>query len=165
MHGCIVRAAEDCDREPVMDIFNHYVTTGFAAYPDKPLPTGFFDVMRNDAHAFYVAEKDGDVVGFSLMKPFLPFSTFGSTATVSVFIDPSHRHLGYGSVLLDAMAREAGVKGIAVLLASISSRNPASLAFHEKHGFVEAGRLHNTGFKFNERFDVVWMEKDLKAGR
>jgi phosphinothricin acetyltransferase len=63
------------------------------------------------------------------------------------------------------MAREANVKGITVLLASISSKNPASLAFHEKHGFVECGRLHNTGFKFNERFDVVWMEKDLTAGQ
>ena len=70
--------------------------------------------------------------------------------------------MGYGTVLLDAMTRAAKKKGITVLLANISSRNPESLAFHKKHGFTECGRLHNVGIKFNERFDVVWMEKELE---
>jgi L-amino acid N-acyltransferase YncA len=157
-----LREVQEQDREPVMEIFNHYVTTGFAAYPDRPMPLGFFDVLRDGAHAFPVIERDGDIVGIGLVKPFLPFSTFSHAATVSTFIAPAYRHMGYGTVLLDAMTRAAKKKGITVLLANISSRNPESLAFHKKHGFTECGRLHNAGIKFNERFDVVWMEKDLE---
>jgi L-amino acid N-acyltransferase YncA len=42
MQGFVVRAAEDRDRKPVIAIFNHYVTTGFAAYRDTPVPFWFF---------------------------------------------------------------------------------------------------------------------------
>lgn len=161
MHECTMRTAEERDREPVIRIFNHYVTSGFAAYPDKPVPAAFFDLLRDGAHHFNVAERDGRVVGFSLLKPFLPFSTFSHTATVSTFIAPASRHSGCGTVLLEAITRQAQRKGITVLLASISSRNPESLAFHGHHGFTECGRLHNAGFKFGQPFDVVWMEKDL----
>ena len=161
MPSYTLREVQEQDREPVMEIFNHYVTTGFAAYPDHPLPLGFFDVLREGAHAFPVIDRDGDIVGIGLVKPFLPFFTFSHSATVSTFIAPAYRHMGYGTVLLDAMTHAAKKKGITVLLANISSRNPESLAFHKKHGFTECGRLHNVGIKFNERFDVVWMEKDL----
>jgi L-amino acid N-acyltransferase YncA len=161
MHGVSIRTVRDSDREQVIAIFNHYVTTGFAAYPDTPVPPGFFHLLRDGAHAFLVAERNGAVVGFCLLKPFLPFSTFSRTAMVSTFIDSAHRHSGCGSVLLEAVTREAQNKGIAVLLASISSRNPDSLAFHGHHGFCECGRLHGAGLKFGEPFDVVWMEKDV----
>ena len=161
MPSYTLREVQEQDREPVMEIFNHYVTTGFAAYPEHPMLLGFFDVLREGAHAFPVIERDGDIVGIGIVKPFLPFFTFSHTTTVSIFIAPAYRHMGYGTVLLDAMTRAAKKKGIAVLLANISSRNPESLAFHKKHGFTECGRLHNVGIKFNERFDVVWMEKDL----
>jgi hypothetical protein len=46
MNGCTIRTAGDRDRKPVIAIFNHYVTTGFAAYPDMPVPFGFFDLLR-----------------------------------------------------------------------------------------------------------------------
>jgi L-amino acid N-acyltransferase YncA len=42
MNGCTIRAVEDRDRRPVIAIFNHYVSTGFAAYPDTPVPFWFF---------------------------------------------------------------------------------------------------------------------------
>lgn len=48
------------------------------------------------------------------------------------------------------------------LLASISSRNEQSLAFHRKRGFVECGRLRDVGVKFGKSFDVVWMQKRVK---
>lgn len=159
--GYQVRKAEERDREAVIGIFNHYVTTSFAAYPENPVPPGFFSVMREGAHAFDIIEREGDVVGFGLLKPFLPFTTFARTATVTTFISPPYRHQGYGTVLLEVMTREAIKRGIVMLLASISSKNTESLTFHKKHGFFECGRMYEIGSKFNELFDVVWMQKDL----
>jgi phosphinothricin acetyltransferase len=48
-----------------------------------------------------------------------------------------------------------------MLLANISSKNMESLTFHKKHGFFECGRMYEVGEKFNELFDVIWMQKDL----
>jgi phosphinothricin acetyltransferase len=160
-----IRPVTDADRDAVIAIFNHYVTTGFAAYPDKPVPPPFFAMLREGVHAFPVAEAGGRVAGFGILRPFLPFSTFQRTATVTAFIAPEHRHRGYGTALLDTMEKEAEKRGVSVLLANISSKNDESFAFHSKHGFSVCGRMHGVGEKFGERFDVIWMQKDLARGR
>ncbi len=164
MPGTSIHPVTDADREAVIAIFNHYINTSFAAYPDKPVSPAFFAVLREGAHTFAVIEDDGEILGFGMLKPFLPFSTFSRTATVTTFIAPANRHQGYGTILMETMIREAKKRGIVMLLANISSKNTESLVFHKKHGFFECGRMHEVGTKFNELFDVVWMQKDLAPG-
>lgn len=163
MAGYTLREVRENDRYRIIEIFNFYITNGFSAYPDSPVSLWFFDVLREGAHAFYTVEFDGSTVGFGVMKPFLPFDTFRRTATVSYFILPGHTRSGAGSLLLSAFIRDAKKEGIAILLASISSKNDESLQFHRKHGFIECGRLLNVGYKFGELFDVIWMQKDLNS--
>jgi len=55
----------------------------------------------------------------------------------------------------------AKAQNIDRILASISSRNPESLAFHRRHGFEDCGRFPQVGHKHGEEFDVVWMSKRL----
>ncbi len=159
-----IRPVTDADRDAVIGIFNHYVTTSFAAYPDKPVPPAFFATLRENAHAFGVIESEGEIIGFGILRPFLPFATFARSATVSMFIGPAHRHRGSGTMLMEAMIDAAKKRGIVMLLANISSNNTESLLFHEKQGFFECGRMYHVGIKFNEFFDIVWMQKDLASG-
>lgn len=35
----------------------------------------------------------------------------------------------------------------------------ASVRFHEKMGFKTAGKFNKCGYKFNNWYDMVWMEK------
>jgi len=159
-----IRAVADSDKDAVIGIFNHYITTSFAAYPDKPVTPGFFPVLSQGAHAFDVIESEGEIVGFGILRPFLPFATFSRSATVTTFIDPGHRHQGYGTQLMDALVRAAKKRGITTLLANISSKNTESLIFYKKSGFFECGRMYRVGIKFNELFDVIWMQRDLVPG-
>jgi len=160
-----IRPATDADSEAVIEIFNHYATTGFAAFPDKPVAASFIRVIGEGAHSFYVLSVNGEIPGFAILRPLLPFRTFARTATVTTFIAPAHRHQGYGTLLLEAMTREAKKRGIAILLASVSSRNNESIGFHKKHGFIECGRMYGVGEKFNELFDLIWLQKDLAPRR
>jgi phosphinothricin acetyltransferase len=50
---------------------------------------------------------------------------------------------------------------VETILASISSRNEGSLRFHRKHGFRECGCFEGVGRKFDQDFDVVWMQKRI----
>ncbi|MCX6682658.1 MAG: GNAT family N-acetyltransferase [Methanoregula sp.] len=159
--GYTIREIRETDRDRIIEIFNYYITHGFSAYPDAPVPARFFDVLREGAHAFYAVESGGITVGFGIMKPFLPFDTFKRTATVSYFVLPGHTRSGTGTLLISAFIRDAKQMGIGVLLASISSKNHESLQFHNKQGFIECGRLKNVGHKFGELFDVIWMEREL----
>jgi phosphinothricin acetyltransferase len=106
-------------------------------------------------------KKNGKVVGFSILLPFIPFPAFEKTATISTFIEHSSRNQGFGKKLLEHVKNEAKSRGIGLLLANVSSKNQESLSFHAKHGFLECGRFHNAGCKFNTPFDLVWMEKEL----
>lgn len=58
--------------------------------------------------------------------------------------------------------QQAQRMGADTLLACISSLNLASIRFHQKQGFKECGRLARIGRKFEQDFDVVWMQKHLK---
>jgi L-amino acid N-acyltransferase YncA len=50
---------------------------------------------------------------------------------------------------------------ISSILASISSRNEGSIAFHGRLGFRECGRFEAIGRKWGKDFDVVWMQRML----
>ncbi|MBP1927475.1 phosphinothricin acetyltransferase [Methanolinea mesophila] len=156
-----LRAAIDADKEPVMQIFNHYATASFAAYPDGPVPERMFDLLQGEALALIVAESGGTVIGFGMLKPFMPFTAFRSAATASYFIGPGHTRVGVGTMILERLEHTAKDAGVTTLLVHISSKNEASIRFHQRNGFAEVGRLHSVGRKFGESFDIVWMQKDI----
>lgn len=70
-------------RKPVIDIFNHYVKSSFAAYPEAPLGYEFFDsfLERSKGYPAVVAKTEaGDVVAFAYLQPYSAYSTFKRTA-------------------------------------------------------------------------------------
>lgn len=159
-----LRAILPEDREPVMDIFNYYVETSFAAYPDTKLPYQAFDLflqMSNGYPRAAVTSPAGKVVGFGMLRPHHLLPTFAQTAEVTYFIHPDHTGWGIGKKLLGFLEEGARKKGITTILASIASLNPGSVRFHERNGFVEVGRLVKVGKKLGEEFDTVWMQKML----
>ncbi|MEW6261822.1 MAG: N-acetyltransferase family protein [Thermodesulfobacteriota bacterium] len=151
-------------RIPVMDIFNYYVENGFSAYPETRLPYEFFDMFLHIAAKYpAVAAKDGDgqVIAFALLRPYHPLAAFRRTAEITYFVASGQTGQGLGKALLGHLEAEAVKMGIDTLLADISSRNEASLAFHLKNGFKECGRFEKVGRKFGQDFDQVWMQKHL----
>lgn len=161
MTDIIIRKVEDSDRDAIIGIFNYYVKEGFSAYPDTPVPPGFFNMLIEGIHTCFIIEKNVKVGGFSILRPLLPFPAFAKTATISTFIEHSSRNQGFGKKLLEHVENEAKSRGMVLLLANISSKNQESLNFHAKNGFLECGRFHKAGIKFNTPFDLVWMEKEL----
>jgi L-amino acid N-acyltransferase YncA len=157
----VIRPASDGDRKPILQIFNHYAINSFAAYPEGPLPERLFDLLRDDSISFVVAELKGLVIGFGLLKPFMPFPVFHATATASYFVEPGYIGKRVGGRILKYLEVRAGEAGITTLVVHISSKNEASIRFHLRNGFTEAGRLRAVGQKFGEPFDVVWMQKTL----
>ncbi len=152
------------DRQPMLDLFNYYVRHGFAAFPEQPLSIAFIDRLLDLAKGYpALTAKDpaGRLLGFGLLRPHNPLSTFAHTAEITYFLVPDHTRQGLGTRLLQTLEAEAREKGIRTILAGISSLNEGSLAFHRKHGFVEAGRFRQVCTKRGTTFDVIWMQKML----
>jgi L-amino acid N-acyltransferase YncA len=159
--GYVIRKAEPGDADGVLECFNHYVRTSYAAFPEDELGPGIFSLVTDGAHAFYVAKSGGLLAGFCLLRPFMPFRTFAGTASVTCFIAPEHTRRGLGRKLLELMSGDASRIGIRLLIAQISSRNEESLAFHRATGFSECGRIPGAGIKFGKEFDLVLMSRNI----
>jgi L-amino acid N-acyltransferase YncA len=152
------------DRKEIVDIFNHYTETSFAAFLDHPLPYNAFEAILNKCKGFpTVAAKDeqGYVVGFGLLHAYNPFPVFSGTAELSYFIKPEWTGRGIGTMMLAYLCQKAQDRGITTLLASISSLNDQSLRFHLRKGFNQCGCFKKVGRKKNEPFDIIYMQKFL----
>ncbi len=150
------------DGMAVIDIFNHYVQNTFAAYPEAPVPYPFFGLFGKMAEGYpFLAAKDdeGQLLGFGLLRPHNPMPAFARTAEITYFIAPEYTRRGIGGAMLKKLAAGGRERGITSILASISSLNAGSIAFHKKHGFVECGRFLGIGRKWGQQFDVVWMQR------
>ena len=148
----------------MLRIFNHHVAEGFAAYAEEPLSEEGIRLLLRQTSGYpaVAAERpDGTILGFGFIRPYSPYSTFSQTGLISYFVGASWTRRGIGTAILAHLTEEARSRGITRILAHVSSKNPQSLAFHRKHGFIECGRLPEIGRKFGEPFDVVWMIKTL----
>lgn len=158
-----LRPLEAADAQQVMDIFNYYVENSFAAYPQNKLPLAFYNALIASYQGYpnVAAVQGGDIIGFGGLRAYNPMPTFSHTAEISYFISPDYTSKGLGSLMLNHFIEGAKEKKIKILLASISSLNEASLAFHEKHGFTLCGTLNKIGRKNGIDFDVVYMQKSI----
>ncbi|GAB6181226.1 GNAT family N-acetyltransferase [Desulfotomaculum defluvii] len=155
------------DRVPVIDILNHYIEHGYAAYPEKKLTYAIFEelFLKNEFYPRIVVElQEGNVVGFAMLRPYSPIPTFKKTAEISYFIKPDLLGQGLGTSMLKFLLEKAKGKGIINILANISSFNKGSIEFHRTHGFEECGMFKEIGFKNGVNFDVVWMQLKLPGG-
>lgn len=154
----------EAHRGPVMDIFNHYIENGYAAFPEHRLPYEFFDMFLNMTRGYPAAavlSGDGEVVGFGFLRAYNPLPAFRKAAELTCFLRPDMTRNGIGCRTLEHLESGAKKLSISILLAAISSRNAASIAFHEKNGFVRCGTFAGIGTKFGTDFDVVWMQKNI----
>lgn len=152
------------DGMAIIDISNHYVENTFAAYPDAKVPYEFFGLFMNMSQGYpFLVAKDasGRILGFGLLRPHNPMPAFSKTAEITYFLAPAHTGQGIGKAMLDRLLAEAKEMGITSILASISSLNSGSLAFHKKNCFMECGRFIGIGRKRGQEFDVVWMQRRI----
>lgn len=104
------------------------------------------DLSHSDqSHSIYVAEEDGNVVGYAAVH-WLPYLFFaGAEGYVSeLFIHETARGKGIGTQLLAAVKEEAGERGCARLML-INSRDRESYMrkFYEKQGWKERAEMAN----------------------
>ncbi|MFW9939331.1 MAG: GNAT family N-acetyltransferase [Candidatus Thorarchaeota archaeon] len=156
-----IRNIKDSDLNDVLSIFNYYVKNGFAAYPEKEVDITFFRNIKQNTHFFYVLELKARIIGFAFLKNYLPYENFKHIGQITYFLNHKYTNKGFGTLILNKLIKDAKEHGIFILLANLSSLNQQSLKFHENHGFVECGRFKNIAKKFNQDFDIIWMQRNL----
>ena len=112
-------------------------------------------------HAWLVAEDGGEVVGYAYAVPYQQRPAYRWTATVSVYVAADRVGAGIGRALYRDLFTRLRERGFRMACAGITLPNPASVALHERLGFVRTGVNRAVGWKLGAWRDVGWYQLEL----
>jgi L-amino acid N-acyltransferase len=158
------RLAEPRDAEATRAIYNREVletTVTFDLVPRSLEDQTAWLAQHAGGHPAIVAVDDDGVCGFASLSPFRPRPAYAPTVEDSVYVHRERRGRGIGELLLRDLLGLATDHGFHSVVARIVGGHDASIALHEKCGFVPVGCEREVGRKFGRWLDVVLMQKML----
>ena len=166
-----IRPAVRADMPHVREIYNHYVTNSVVTFDEKRWThkqwLDKFDYLQKLKLPFLVAESPtGQVLGYGLVSPWTGKSGYRYTVENSIYLGQAATGKRLGKALLEALIEECQALGIREMVAVISDKGAeASVALHERFGFVEVGRMGRVGFKFGRWLGTIYLQKSLKPAK
>ncbi|MBD3944899.1 helix-turn-helix domain-containing GNAT family N-acetyltransferase [Nocardioides ganghwensis] len=130
----VTRPTAEADLPAVLDIYAEGLATRNATFETR-VPTA--DEMRSRwlPDLAWVAEVDGEVVGWTAITPVSSRECYAGVGESSVYVAESARGRGVGKALLFTQVTEADKAGMWTLQTSIFPENRASLALHHSAGY------------------------------
>jgi len=112
-------------------------------------------------HAWLVAEREGEVVGYAYATAFNERPAYRWSTSVSVYVAEAARGEGVGRALYEALFERLRERGFRMACAGITLPNEASVRLHESLGFEQIGVNPEIGFKEGAWHDVGWFQLEL----
>lgn len=157
----LIRRANDTDAEAIRSIYNFEVENETATFD---LVTRTLDDQlawqnaRQGAFCVYVAELDGQVVGFGALSPYRERAAYRTSVEDSVYIKRDMARQGIGRAILEHLLDSAVDSGFHVVMARITTLSFGSIALHEQLGFKVIGVEREIGRKFNKWLDIAVLQ-------
>lgn len=168
MSEIIIRRARLSDIPAIQPIYAEAVLNSVASYeldpPDHAEMTLRFTAITEQGFPYIAAEKEGVLLGYAYASPYRTRPAYRWVVEDSIYIHPDSRGLGIGRTLLEKLIDECTQLGFRQMVAIIGGPQPASVALHQKAGFVHAGTISASGFKHGRWLDTVTMQRALGAG-
>jgi L-amino acid N-acyltransferase YncA len=165
----LLRSAIDADLPAIQAIYAHWVTHGTGSF-ELEAP-GVDEMTRRRADVlskglpYLVAETNGQVVGYAYCNWFRPRPAYRFSVENSVYVQPDARRAGVARLLMVELIARSEMAGARQMIAVIGdSANAGSVGLHSALGFLHAGTLRSTGWKFNRWLDTVLMQRALGPG-
>lgn len=157
------------DAKELLSIYAPYVRdTAISFEYEVPSLSEFQERIRNiSSHLPYIkaVEKD-EILGYAYADKFKNRKAYDWSVEVTVYVKKGARRSGVGRLLYHALENSLQHIGVLNMNACIAvpKENDTHLThdsyyFHKKMGFELVGTFHNSGYKFDTWYDMIWMEK------
>ena len=160
-----IRAATAADLGGLTAIYNEVVANSTAIYSSQPVTLAdrqqWWSARTAQGYPVLVAADASGVLGFASFGDFRAWPGYRFTVEHSVHVRADCRGRGTGSALLQALLPRASACGKHMMIAGVDAANAASIRFHERLGFTQAGCLREVGYKFNRWLDLVFLQRRL----
>ncbi len=165
----IIRDALPQDIAQIQQIYAHHVLSSTTTFEETP-PTvdemsGRMQKISEQNLPWLVAETDGRVLGYCYAALYRPRPAYRYTVEDSVYLADGESGKGIGRDLLTALIERCEQGPWRQMIAVIAgTQNQSSIALHRNLGFAHVGTQPDTGYKFGQWIDVVFMQRALGDG-
>ena len=160
-----IRDAVQDDLAAIVAIYNHYVVHTVATFDLTPVRVDerqawFAQFASHSRHRMLVATGPADdLLGYAYSGPLRPRAAYDRSVETSIYLRPDAIGQGLGTRLYGNLLDGLALTDVHRCYGVITWPNPDSIRLHERLGFREVGRLTECGHKFDQWWDVVWMER------
>ena len=157
-----LRRAESADAKAVAALWNDMIEHSSATFTTAlKSPEEVAQMISGRGAGFIVAEQQGALMGFVTYGAFRAGPGYAHTMEHSIVLAEPARGSGLGRRLMQDLEAVAKGQSVHSMIGCVSGENTGAIAFHQKLGFTQAGRLREAGFKFGRWMDLVLMQKHL----
>lgn len=159
-----LRPATRADNEAIAAIWNREVQATAATSdtePRSPEAQRTWLDAHGPAHPVIVAVEGDEVVAFGALSPYRTKPSYARTVENSVYVKDDWRGKGLGGLVLDRLLALGRAHAHHSVIARITAGNEASLALHERRGFVRVGHEREVALKHGIWLDVVTLQRIL----
>lgn len=165
----LVRPAAPQDLPAIQSVYAYHVLNGLASFEEDAPPLEEmrrrFEDVTGRGLPYLVAQDKGEVMGYGYCALYRERSAYRYTLEDSIYVKHGQQGKGIGRALLRELIVRCEALNYRQIVAVIGdSANAASIAVHASLGFVRAGNLRSTGFKFGRWVDTVLMQRPLGKG-
>ena len=161
----LIRLATEQDAAALAAIYRPYVEDSRISFEEvAPDPAEMARRIVGDRPGFcpwLVAEDDGQLLGYAASSPFRTRPAYRWTVETGIYLAPEAMGRGIGRALLEPLIELLERQGYVAAIGAIALPNEASVALHEKLGFIHTGTYRGVGRKAGEWLDVGLWQKDL----
>jgi phosphinothricin acetyltransferase len=164
-----IRPAAPQDLPAIQSIYAHHVLHGLASFEEEAPPLEEirrrYEEVTGRGLPYLLAEENGEVLGYGYCTLYRSRSAYRYTLEDSIYVRQGRQGKGIGKAVLAELIRHCAALNYRQIIAVIGdSANVASIAVHASLGFVRAGNLRSTGYKFGRWVDSVLMQLPLGTG-
>lgn len=156
--------AKKDDAKRLLEIYTPYIiNTAITFEYTVPSVAEFEQRIINtlSKYPYLVAKINDKIVGYAYTSAFKNRAAYDWAVETSIYVDQQYRRFGIGKVLYDKLEDISKKQNILNMNACIAVPDEGSVSFHEKRGYVKVAHFHQCGYKFNQWYDMIWMEKML----
>lgn len=158
----MLRAATIADAAAIAGIYNHHVLNTIVTFEEDTVTVT--DMTQRIAETiaaklpWLVWEENGVVLGYAHASKWKSRCAYRYAVESTVYLDMTATGRGLGTQLYTALLAELRPKKIHGIIGGIALPNAASVALHEKLGFVKVAHFKEVGWKFEKWIDVGYWE-------
>ena len=157
----MIRNATAGDAAQIVAIYNHYVLDTHITFEETVVSAADMSLRIADvqqALPWLVHESAGVIDGYCYATKWRSRAAYRYAVETTVYLRQESAGRGIGMLLYEQLLERLRALGVHVAIGGIAIPNAASIALHERCGFVKVAHFPQVGWKFDRWIDVGYWQ-------